>query len=258
MSLTDETARIAAAVLNRDLIAAPGEGGVTFTLEDAYSVQDGVVDALDKAGHARAGAKIGLSAAAAQAAFGLSEPVSGILYSHMMLRDGAQIAAGDHRQPRVEAEICFRLGADLDVPDLSEEAALAAIAEVMPAIEVVDSRFDGWTGGPLDMLAENVAAAWFVCGAPVPGVDPAELDKATMKMFVDGEEVAVGAGAATHGGPLPALVWLARNLAKRGHPLKSGDYVMSGAFAAMHPVPSGSEVRVEIDGIGTVSVGFDA
>ncbi len=258
MGLEDESARIATAILGNALIDPASKNGHMLTLDEAYEVQNGVIAALDQAGKARVGAKIGLSAPAAQAAFGLSEPVSGLLYDWMLMQSGQTVAAGAHVRARVEAEICFRLRADLDDPDLSEADALAAIGEVMPAIEVVNSRYNDWAGKPMDMVAEDVSAAWFVCGAPVEGLDPATLGEAAMTMYVDGEEVATGVGAATHGGPLKALVWLAQNLCKRGYPLKAGDYVMSGAFAAMHPVPAGSEVRVDIDGAGSVSVGFAA
>lgn len=254
MTTHPEATRIATAILDKTVIPAPGD----LTLAEAYEIQEGVLDAMTAAGQARVGAKIGISAPAAQKAFGLSEPVSGLLFEPMLLTDGAEIAAGAHVHPRVEAEICFRLGADLDDPALDEAAAAAAIDQVLPAIEVVNSRFEGWSGGPLHMVAENVSAAWFVIGEPAEGVDPATLANCTMVMTQDGAEVSTGAGAATHGGPLPALVWLARDLIKRGRPLKAGDYVMSGAFAAMHPVGDGREVRVDLAGVGSVSVRFGA
>lgn len=252
MTVHAEAARIANAILGHELITPPGD----LTLAQAYAVQDGVLAAIEAAGQNRVGAKIGLSAAAAQQAFGLSEPVSGLLFDPMLLTDGAEIAAGAHVHPRVEAEICFRLSADLNDPDLDEAVALAAIDQVLPAIEVVNTRFEGWSGGPMHMVAENVSAAWFVIGEPAQGVDPATLADCTMVMTQDGAEVSTGAGAATHGGPLPALVWLARDLAKRGRPLKAGDYVMSGAFAPMHPVAGGREIRVDLAGVGSVSVRF--
>lgn len=255
MSLPQEIARLSSAYFENRLIDAPSQPP---SLSDAYAIQDGFIATLEQSGMTRVGAKIGLSAPAALAALGLEEPVSGLLYDAMHLTDGAELPAGPHVHPHAEAEICFRLGADLDDPNLSEADAIAAIDQIMPSIELVNSRFKDWAGKPMDMVAENVSSGWFVTGTPAEGIDPKTLGEATMQMFVNGEVVAEGQGSATHGGPLLALIWLARNLAKRGHPLKAGDYVMSGTFAAKLPVAAGSDLRVEIAGVGSVSVKLGA
>ena len=65
-----------------------------------------------------------------------------------------------------------------------------------------------------------------------------------------------GAGAATMGSPVNAVVWLANTLGHLGIPLKAGEVILSGALGAMVPVQSGDNLRVTIGGIGTCAVRF--
>jgi 2-keto-4-pentenoate hydratase len=47
-------------------------------------------------------------------------------------------------QPRVEAEMAFVIGRDLAGPGVTTTNALTAIAGVLPAIEILDSRVADW------------------------------------------------------------------------------------------------------------------
>jgi 2-oxopent-4-enoate/cis-2-oxohex-4-enoate hydratase len=72
----------------------------------------------------------------------------------------------------------------------------------------------------------------------------------------NGEIVVTGAGAATMGHPVNAMIWLANTLGELGIALKAGDIVLSGAMGAMVPVVKGDSLRVTIGGIGGCSVKF--
>ena len=74
-----------------------------------------------------------------------------------------------------------------------------------------------------------------------------------MALEVNGEVVAIGAGAACMGHPLNALTWLARTLAKRGEALRKGDVVLSGALGPMFAIQPGDHVRATIGGLGSAS-----
>ena len=108
-------------------------------LSEAGVMQEAVIRELEARGWRRAGGKIGLGAFAAMAANGLDEPLSGILFAHMHLQSGAALPTA--LQPRVEAAICFRIGRDLPDPGMDEATAIAAIDAILPALEIVDSRY---------------------------------------------------------------------------------------------------------------------
>ena len=72
----------------------------------------------------------------------------------------------------------------------------------------------------------------------------------------DGELVATGAGAASLGHPLNAMVWLANTLGRLGIPLKAGEVILSGSLAALIPVQAGDVLRMSLGGIGRCGVRF--
>jgi 2-oxopent-4-enoate/cis-2-oxohex-4-enoate hydratase len=89
-------------------------------------------------------------------------------------------------------------------------------------------------------------------------VDPYAIDLRNCGMVLEknGEVVVTGAGAATMGSPVNAVVWLANTLGKLGIPLKAGEVILSGALGAMVPVKAGDNLHVTIGDIGGCSVRF--
>ena len=77
---------------------------------------------------------------------------------------------GDHRllQPRIEAEVAFVLGADLDDGPLDVDAVRGAVDYAVAALEIVDSRIAGWDISFGDTVADNASSGLFVLGATGP------------------------------------------------------------------------------------------
>ena len=72
----------------------------------------------------------------------------------------------------------------------------------------------------------------------------------------DGDEIAASDGANVLGNPLNALAWLANHLAGRGHELKAGQWITTGAATGPLPAPVGSTVTADFADLGTVEVRF--
>jgi len=127
---------------------------------------------------------------------------------------------------------------------------------VMACFEIVDSRIRDWKIKIQDTVADNASCGVFVLGDRL--VDPKGLDLSTCGMVLEknGEIVGTGAGAASLGSPVNAMVWLANTLGRLGIPLKAGEVVLSGSLAALIPVQAGDSLRVSIGGIGGCSVRF--
>lgn len=220
-------------------------------LDSAYAVQAINTRRWLDEGRTLVGRKIGATARAVQQQFGIDQPDFGALFADMRIADGGTLDARTVIQPRAEAEIAFVLGRDLDDPELPLDDIAAAIDLVLPAIEIVDSRIDGWRITLADTIADNGSSAFFVTGTEP--LSPAGLDLYSCGMVteINGEIVSVGAGAACFDHPYRSVHWLARTLAANGEPLRAGDIILSGALGPMVNLHPGDRVRIHIGGIGT-------
>jgi 2-keto-4-pentenoate hydratase len=165
---------------------------------------------------------------------------------------GQLVPTGGLLQPRVEAEVAFVLGADINAPD----DVRPSIAYAVAALEICDSRIAGWDIAITDTIADNASSGLFVLGAD--RVDLSQFDPVavTMELSADGVVASSGTGAACLGDPLNALAWLARAALAVGAPLKAGEIVLSGALGPMVDVRPGMSVRAEITQLGRVEAVF--
>lgn len=227
-----------------------------ITIEDAYHIQQRMIARRVEKGERIVGKKIGVTSAAVMNMLGVDQPDFGYMLDGMIYGDGAAIDAGTLIQPKAEGEIAFVLKKDLMGPGVSASDVLAATEGVMACFEIVDSRITDWKIKIQDTVADNASCGVFVLGDRM--VDPYAVDLRTCGMVLEknGEIVVTGAGAATMGSPVNAVVWLANTLGKLGIPLKAGEVILSGALGAMVPVKAGDNLRVTIGDIGGCSVRF--
>src|SRR5208283_4400220 len=86
----------------------------TGAIDLAYAAQEVNTERRLKEGRKLVGRKIGLTSLAVQRQLGVSQPDYGMLFSDMAVLDGWDVAADQLIQPKVEAEIAFVIGRDLD------------------------------------------------------------------------------------------------------------------------------------------------
>lgn len=191
------------------------------------------------------GAKLGLTSLPKQQTMGVHQPIVGFLTDAM-----GDVAIGELAQPRVEPEVAFRLGIDLDRAITLDEVA-DVVDGVAPALEILDSRWTGYRFRLADVLADNTSAAGFVVGDWVPVRD---VRDAEARWLVDGELVAATSPAAILGDPGLALVHLSQHIAARGETLPAGSVVLAGAMTDAVPVEGHASFRIEIDGLGAATL----
>jgi 2-keto-4-pentenoate hydratase len=225
-------------------------------IETAYPVQEQITERRISEGARLVGRKIGLTARSVQAPLGVSQPDYGMLFHDMDVPIGGEIPLDRVVQPEVEAEIAFIMGRDLTSEKLTTADVLGAIEWAVPALEIVDSRIEGWNIRITDTVADNASSGLFVLGHEVRRLDAIDLRGCGMALECNGELVSSGTGAACLGSPVNATLWLARVMAKAGRPLKASDVVLSGALGPMVPAKPGAAFEARIQGLGSVRVNF--
>jgi 2-keto-4-pentenoate hydratase len=229
-----------------------------LVIEDAYAIQSHNIERRIGMGAHVIGRKVGLTSKPMQQLLGVDEPDYGVLLDDMVVEDGDLIALSLLVQPRVEAEMAFLMETDLTGPGVTTAKALAAIAGVLPAIEVVDSRVADWKIKLVDTVADNASSGLFVIGGSLRSVTELDLPLVGVAVSRNGEVIDTGAGAAALGNPARCVAWLANKLASFGAGLRAGDIVLPGAVHKMVDVAPGDSFRADFGGIGSVTARFSA
>ena len=226
-----------------------------LTIDDAYEVSLAIYAMRKADGETDIGKKIGITSEAVMNMLGVNQPDFGFLTDTMWAQDNV-VDTSNMILPRAEAEIAFKLKADLVGPGVTEEDVLAATESVAACFEVVDSRVKDWKIKIQDTIADNAS-----CGTMAISpdwVDPNTVDLLGCKAVVtkNGQPLSEGVGAATLGSPLKAVAWLANTLGERGIPFKAGEIILSGSLVPLEPVIAGDKMHVSIEGIGDCEVSF--
>jgi 2-keto-4-pentenoate hydratase len=223
-----------------------------LTVTDGYAIQDAVTDRRVDDGGPVVGYKVGFTSAAIQSELGVDEPAYGRVLADTVHPEG-RVDAGDLIDPRIEPEIAVRLSDPLDPPATPVDA-LAAVGAVVPVIEVVDSRVEGWDVTAGSAVADDALGARVIHGSRV--TDPSALDLALEGVEVrrNGERVATGVGADVLGSPARVVSWLAAALADRGERLDAGDLVSTGSLTELIPFEPGDTVEARFASLGSVTV----
>ena len=230
-------------------------------LAEAYAIQAASLAGIleDAGGGQRLGRKIGCTNAAAQAQLNQNEPFRGALLSPFVHASPATLPADAFFIRMLEPEIAFRLGRDLPAANAPYDAASvkSAIATVMPAIEIVDSRFSDWTtaGGP-QLIADNACAGHWVHGTKSPDVEAIDFANHPISISLNGELKERGSSGNALGSSLNALAWLANDLARYGQGLAAGELVTTGTCTSVIPAEKGDVGVADFGALGQVSVSF--
>ena len=258
MTATDQAKTLVsiAETLHQAQVGATAVAQVTtstaLTLADAYAVQHLLVEHRTADGERLSGVKLGFTSRAKAQQMGVNDVIIGSLTTGMAAADGDELDHAAYIHPRVEPEVAFLLGRDIDVQDDAPDL-LGAVAGVAPALEVIDSRYRDFKFTLEDVVADNTSAAGYVLG---PWSDPGragDLANRGVRLEVDGAVVSTGSTAAILGHPLRALAAARRMARLHGFELRAGSVLLAGAATEAVPLPSGSVVEATVSGLGRVT-----
>lgn len=225
-----------------------------------YALQREVAEALGAV--PPAGFKIGATTKGMQDYLGLSGPVAGFVPRASVNPNGSEFRRADFLNPGVECEFGVRLGQDLPCGPCTRDQAAAAVAEVFPAIEIVEKRYgDLATLGTPTLIADQVFHASGVLGAPAADWQSLDLGATRGEFRIGGKVVGSGFGRDLLGHPLDALAWLAGSGAAAVFGgLKAGQVVWLGSVTPpiwLDGVLDGpGEVEADFGPLGTARLRF--
>ncbi|MGX4677060.1 2-oxo-3-hexenedioate decarboxylase [SAR92 clade bacterium H246] len=227
---------------------------MTFT--DATDVQWEIRRRKMSRGHKVVGMKMGLTSWAKMKQMGVEMPCYGFLADYFSLPDGAQVPFDELIHPKVEAEIAFVTNKELSGRNLTVEDVLAATELVVPAVEIIDSRYKDFKFDLTSVQADNSSSTRFVVGSHA--AKPEDFDWSTIGVVMqkNGEIIELGAGAAVLDHPAASVAMLATMLAERDEVIPAGTFIMTGGITAAVLVEKGDSIVVRYQGLGTVTMKF--
>ena len=225
------------------------------TVEDAYRIGLEVRDLKLAAGRTVKGHKVGFTSKAMRSLVGATEPDYGFLFDDWFVPEGSVVPRARMNRPLVEQEIAFVMGARLQGPSVNAADVIRATDFVLPALEIVDSRYNG-RGKALLVDSISDAAS---CGFVVLGGNPARLTDIDVRrvsgsLSVNGDVMETGSAQAVMGNPVNAVAWLANKLAEFDVAMEPGDVILSGSFVKAVPFDAGDSVLALFDQLGEVSL----
>ena len=228
----------------------------SMTLADGYAVQLALRQRRRARGVRQVGWKAGLTSKAKMQQMGVHVPSIGFLMADMSRPEGSAVRTDDLVHPRVECEVAFVTKAPLAGDAVTRDEVLAATDFVLPAIEIIDSRFSGFKFDLASVVADNGSSARFVTGGRPRYAQDLDLPSLGVVMEKNGEPVAMGAAAAVMGHPADAVALLVKVLHELGETLPAGSFVMSGGITEAIAVKPGDQVIARYQDLGSVSVRF--
>ncbi|MBA3009342.1 MAG: fumarylacetoacetate hydrolase family protein [Proteobacteria bacterium] len=207
----------------------------------AYGIQKAYVE-QKQATTKIVGFKAGLTSDAGQKRFGLTAPVTGVLFGSGRLTGPAVVDSTRFGRAMIETEIGFVMGQRLTLP-LADVAELkACVIALMPVIELPDlgfARMEDLKG--VDIIAANVSARNFVVGSQHPQ-DQIDPDKVVVTLSLDGETIHGGKGSDVLGNQWETAFWLVNQTLAQGWSLEPGQVIITGAMGPMIPGKPGKYV----------------
>ncbi|GAB4352257.1 MAG: fumarylacetoacetate hydrolase family protein [Immundisolibacter sp.] len=227
-----------------------------MTLAEAYQVMEAIRERKLARGIRQVGYKMGLTSRAKMVQMGVDKPGYGLLFDYFAVEDGGTIDTKKLIHPKVEAEIAFVTKAPLKGPGVHIGNVLAATDFVLPALEVIDSRYRDFKFDMVSVIADNSSSSRFVTGGRSRAVSEVDLKTLGLVMEKNGQPVGLSCGAAVLGHPAASVAMLANMLGAKGQELPAGSFIMTGGVTAAVAVEAGDTITVHYQDLGSISVNF--
>lgn len=227
-----------------------------MTFDDAYDIQWAIRRRKEGRGNKIVGLKMGLTSWAKMKQMEVENPCYGFLADYFSCPDGSEIDTSKLIHPKVEAEIAFVTKKTLKGPGCHIGDVLAATDFIIPAVEVIDSRYENFRFDIKSVVADNSSSTRFITGGQM--ALPQDVDMRTLGVVLEknGQVVELGAGAAVLGHPAASVAMLANMFAERDEEIPAGTFIMTGGITAAVAVTAGDSINVRYQGLGSITARF--
>lgn len=224
-----------------------------LSLEEAYLIQDKLIQKREKDGARRIGIKLGLTSKAKQEMMGVHEAIYGYLTDDMLALEWQPLDYNKFIHPKAEPEIAFMIGEDLQGTKITAEDVLRVTKYVAPAIEIIDSRYLNFKFTLPDVIADNCSSSSFFIGSKWLSPKVLNLADIGMVMSKNGQVAQTSSSAAVLGHPATSVAWAVNKLGEAGIGIKKGDIVLSGAISEAISFEPSDTILVQFAELGSVS-----
>jgi 2-keto-4-pentenoate hydratase len=237
----------------RQAVALPEyPGALPETLDQGYAIQD---HAIALWGRPVVGWKVGRIPADWEARLGEERLVGPIFEGAVQApADGVgAFAVINGGFAAVEAEYVFRLRADApaDKTRYSEDEAAALVDALLVGVELAGSPLPLINVlGPPIVVSDFGNNTGLILGAEIPDWQAVDSAHLRCETFIGGASVGTGGADSIPGGLLAALAFALSRCGSRGHPLKAGMLVTTGAATGIHDILAGQDSRISFGGWG--------
>jgi len=155
----------------------------------------------------------------------------------------------------IEAEFVFQLSKDApaNVAEWTTETARRFVRTMFIGIEIASSPLLNINDyGPAVVASDFGNNAGLLLGAEVADWQTRSLESMNCETRIEGTVVGRGNAAAVSGGPLAALAFALRCNARRGRPLRAGEYISTGAATGVHAIAAGQSAEAIFTGLGSL------
>ena len=220
------------------------------TLDSGLGLQLDVLSRWESDGDAVSGWKVGLTSGRARNSMGQGFRPFGYLLVSRTFRSGDHVPLDRFRPAGIEPELAFRIDTELAGRDIAPEDVAVSIGAVAPAFELQQDRLPTGSSHALQ-LGDDLGQWGVVLGQPTPWART--IDSVAVTLRHDGAVVAVAGPGFAIDDPCRSIASMAGRLNGFGRTIRSGEWVITGAFHKATNIDPGTWTADFLD-IGAVTV----
>ena len=225
-----------------------------LTIDQAYSVQEMILEKKILGGEQVIGWKIGATSQAVldQLRGVIDEPIFGCMTSSSVHTAINGIDASKFCRLGFEGEIAFIMGKPLRGPGITSADVMMATYGVTACVELVDWRVRGKSGTIIDTIADNSGHGGIIPGSVVKPLAGLDLRYEGVVCTKNGKLLGSACGCEALGNPINVVVWLANKLSGFGRQIEAGDIITTGSLTRFFNLEPGDVVDVSYTRLGSI------